>query len=111
LPSGQQWEVLDLIFPDHYKSDNQSDPSDYCFVDDYVRALDEDDEHECSGYQGRHVLEIMMGVFESAAGGKRVVLPQQDRGHPLLRWRSEVGMGDLEPLPRDYGNWLSIQVD
>ena len=53
----------------------------------------------------------MMGIFESAAGGKRVVLPQQDRGHPLLRWRSEVGMGDLEPLPRDYGNWLSIQVD
>tara|TARA_B100000809_G_scaffold223364_1_gene232858 strand:- start:767 stop:1909 length:1143 start_codon:yes stop_codon:yes gene_type:complete len=111
LPSGQQWEVLDLVFPDHYKSDNQSDPSDYCFVDDYVRALDEDDEHECSGYQGRHVLEIMMGIFESATGGRRVVLPQQDRDHPLLRWRDEVGLGDLEPLPRDYGNWLSTQVD
>ena len=111
FPYVQQWETLDLVVPNHYKSDNQSDPSDYCFVDDYVRALDEDDEHECSGYEGRHVLEIMMGVFESAAGGKRVVLPQKYRGHPLLRWRTEFGLGKLEPLPRDYGNWLSTQVD
>jgi len=111
LPNVQQWEALDLVVPNHYKSDNQSDSSDYCFVDDYVRALDEDDEHECSGYEGRHVLEIMMGIFESAAGGKRVVLPQKYRGHPLLRWRTEFGVGKLEPLPRDYGNWLSTQVD
>ena len=65
---------------------------DYWFVDEYVRALDEGRPHECSGAEGRHVVEIIAGIFESAAYGKRVDLPQADRQHPLLRWRrSRIG--------------------
>jgi hypothetical protein len=58
-------------------------------------------------------LEIMMGIFESAAYGIRVDLPQKDRQHPLLRWRadrhSNEELGDLDLLPRDYSSWLSRQ--
>ena len=42
----------------------------------------------------------MMGVFESAASGKRVLLPQKDRGHPLLRWRTEFGLGKFMTTTR-----------
>ena len=48
----------------------------YWFAEEWVRALDEDRDHEANGIDGRHVMEIMMGVFESAAYGKRVDLPQ-----------------------------------
>ncbi len=109
----RQWEALEPIFPNSYQQENRSDASDFSFVDEYVRALDDDDQHQCSGYQGRHVLEIMMGIFESAAYGTRVNLPQKDRQHPLLRWRddglSNEELGNLELLPRDYSSWLSEQ--
>ena len=75
----------------------------------YVSALDEGRDHECSGTVGLHVVEIMMGLFESAAYGRRVDLPQQDRSQPLLRWRREHGLGNPEPLPRDYQEWLDIE--
>ena len=109
----RQWEALEPIFSDYYQRGNRSDASDFGFVDEYVRSLDDDDQHQCSGYQGRHVLEIMMGIFESAVYGTRIDLPQKDRQHPLLRWRadrlSNEGLGDLELLPRDYSSWLSGQ--
>ena len=79
-------------------------------VDEYVNAaLDENREHECSGEEGRHVMEILMGVFESAVYGTRVELPQKNREHPLLRWRDENGLGQLKEMPRDYGSWLSLE--
>ena len=75
-------------------------------MEEYVAALDEGRDHESSGYEGRHVMEIMMGIFESAAYGKRVDLPQQDRSHPLLRWRSENGLPPPEPMPRPLAEWV-----
>ena len=69
---------------------------DYQFADEYVQALDEGRAHECSGEAGRHVLEILMGIFESGARGRRVDLPQADRDHPLLRWREEHGYGSAQ---------------
>ncbi|MBR52598.1 hypothetical protein CMK19_02375 [Candidatus Poribacteria bacterium] len=108
---GMKWEPLDPIFPKCYQPGNLSDADDFSFVDEYVRALDNDDQHECSGYQGRHVLEIMMGIFESSTDGTRVNLPQVDRQHPLLRWSADSSSneksGNLESLPRDYPSWLS----
>ena len=79
---------------------------DYWFVDEYVRALDEGREHECSGAEGRHVIEIIMGIFESAAYGKHIDLPQANRVHPLTRWREEAGLGAPEPMPMVDGEWL-----
>lgn len=76
-------------------------------MDEYVRALDEGRDHECSGEEGRHVIEIMMGIFESAAYGTRVELPQANRKHPLMRWREEAGLGPLEPMPALDADWLA----
>ncbi len=59
-----------------------------------------------SGYEGRHVVEIIMGIFESAAYGTRVELPQPDREHPLLRWRNETGLGPPDPMPMLDKEWL-----
>ena len=74
---------------------------DYWFVEDYVNALDEGKAHTCSsGTEGRHIIEMMMGIFESAAYGTRVDLPQSNRGHPLLRWREESGLEPPAEMPR-----------
>jgi len=50
-----------------------------------------------------------MGIFESAAYGKRVDLPQKCREHPLLRWRSEQGLAAPEKMPRPYNEWLEAE--
>ncbi|MYF97809.1 Gfo/Idh/MocA family oxidoreductase [Candidatus Poribacteria bacterium] len=109
IPDGKndRWEKLTPIYPDHFDKDKGADADDYCMVDEYVNALDENREHECSGEEGRHVIEILMGIFESAVYGRRVELPQQNRDHPLIRWRNENGLGQPKEMPRDYGNWLS----
>lgn len=77
------------------------------FVEEYVRALDAGDAHECSGEVGTHSLEMIMAAFESAAYGRPVELPQQRRDHPLLRWRAEHGLGPPPAAPRPYQEWLA----
>jgi len=106
-----RWQKLTPLYPDSFeeaakliREGNLTD-GDYWFVDEYVRALDEGREHECSGYEGRHVVEIIMGIFESAAYGTRVNLPQANREHPLARWRNEAGLGPLEPMPMPDQEW------
>ena len=113
IPNGthDRWEALEPIYPEHYDADKGADEDDYGFADEYVRALDADRDHECSGSEGRHVLEILMGIFESAAYGLRVNLPQENREHPLLRWRSETGLDPPEEMPRAYGEWLSKELE
>ena len=113
IPDGthDQWEKLTPIFPEHYDNASGVDADDYCMVDEYVNALDENREHECNGKEGRHVLEILMGIFESAIYGKRVELPQENREHPLIQWRNENGLGTPEEMPRDYGTWLSVETE
>ena len=77
------------------------------FVEEYVRALDADGEHESSGEVGTHSLEMIMAAFESAAYARPVELPQQRRDHPLLRWRAEHGLGPPPAAPRPYAEWLA----
>jgi predicted dehydrogenase len=77
----------------------EADESDFGFADEFVRALDEQRRqrqhsgaagggaaasHECSGEEATRVMEVLMGVFESAAYQRTVHLPQADRGHPLV---------------------------
>lgn len=113
IPDGNhdQWEQLTPIYPDHYENSSGVDADDYCMVDEYVNALDEGREHECNGEEGRHVLEILMGIFESSIYGTRVVLPQENREHPLIRWRHENGLQAPEEMPRDYGTWLTVETE
>ncbi|MDP6777292.1 MAG: Gfo/Idh/MocA family oxidoreductase [Candidatus Latescibacteria bacterium] len=103
------WEDLDLALPEHFDPEGRANEADYAFADDYVCALDEDREHSCSGPAALHVLEILMGIFESAAYGRPVELPQSGRDHPLLRWRAEAGLGPPGEMPRPYGDWLAAE--
>ncbi|MCZ6676335.1 MAG: Gfo/Idh/MocA family oxidoreductase [Candidatus Poribacteria bacterium] len=111
IPNGKsdQWEPLEPIYPEHYDRSSPAALDDYWFADAYVRALDEDRDHECSGAEGHHIVEIMMGIFESAAYGKRVDLPQENREHPLLRWRREHDLAAPEVMPRPYNEWLEAE--
>ena len=111
LPDGEhdRWERLEPIFPAQYDPSSTTAVDDFGYVDDWVNALDEDREHECSGQEGRNILEIMMGTFESAAYGKRVDLPQPKRDHPLLRWRREHGLEDPTATARSYRDWLVLE--
>ena len=110
VPDGQHdaWEPLTPVYPDGF-GPGQCDQADYWFVEEYVQALDEGRDHECSGAAARHVIEIMMGLFESGAYGRRVHLPQTRRDHPLVRWRSEAGLDAPAPMPRAYGEWLAAE--
>lgn len=103
------WQPLESPAPDSYDAGTKAQVDDYAFVDDYVKALDEGREHACSGAEATHVLEIMMGVFESAAYGRRVDLPQTRRDHPLLRWRAEAGLPPPPSAPRGYTEWLAAE--
>ena len=103
------WEALQPIYPEHYDQSSPASIDDYWFVEEYVSALDENRDHECSGAEGQHNIEIMMGIFESAAYGNRVNLPQQHREHPLLRWRRENGLPAPEKMPRPYNEWLEAE--
>ena len=111
VPDGEhdRWEPLTPMRHPDFPEGSRADGEDFWFVDEYVRALDEGREHECSGAEGRHVLEIIGALFESAAYGRRVELPQARRDHPLLRWRAEHGLGDPPPAPRGYGEWLRAE--
>lgn len=104
-----QWQPLELDQPEGYDPAGPADEAEYAYVDEYVRALDEGRDHACSGAAARHVLEIMMGIFAGAAHGRQVELPQQDRRHPLLRWRAEAGLAPPAPAPRDYRRWLEAE--
>ena len=65
-PGGKQdsWESLEPVFPAHYNENGRSDVNDYWFVEEYVQALDDKRDHECSGSEAIHALEIIMGIFE-----------------------------------------------
>lgn len=113
---GDAWQPLQPIYADSFEQAAKTIPGnssmtegDYWFVEEYVRALDEGRPHECSGAEGRHVIEIIMGIFEAAAYGRRIDLPQADRQHPLTRWRTEAGLGDPEPMPMADAEWLAAE--
>ena len=112
VPDGvyDQWEPVPLVFPSGFGPGQGSlAADDYWFVDEYVNALDEGRDHECSGPEVVRILETMMGIFESAATGQRVDLPQTGREHPLRRWRREQGLGEAPPMPRSYREWLAAE--
>ena len=98
---GKSFEKADIEF-----KSSQMAEGDYWFVEEYVRALDQNRDHECNGMAGRHVIEIIMGIFESAAFGRHVDLPQVKRDHPLLRWREEAGFKPPDKMPLNDTEWL-----
>ncbi|MFT5365107.1 MAG: putative dehydrogenase [Candidatus Latescibacterota bacterium] len=106
---GADWETLPFVYPEHYHANNEAAADEYLYVDEYINALDEDRPHASSGQEGLHVMEIMMAIFESGAYRRAVALPQQDREHPLVKWRNDAGLGELVEMPRAYGAWLDVE--
>ncbi len=111
--SGNRWFLPDPHFapivPEHYAPEGSASEEDYQFADEYVQALDEGREHECSGEAGRQVMEILMDIFESGAYRHRVEVPQKDRSHPLLRWREQAGLALPAAMPGPCGEWLEAE--
>ena len=106
IPDNSEWQALKLEAPPDYDSTFKAKEDEYLYVDDYVQALDGDMDPPSNGAEGLHVMEIMMGIFESGAYGRPVSLPQEHRDHPLLRWRKELGIKEPGEMPRPYGDWL-----
>ena len=106
-----RWQPLVPKYPQSFETlsaEYKSNPmaeGDYWFVEEYVRALDQNTDHECSGASGCHVVEIIMGIFESAAFGRHVNLPQVQRDHPLLRWREQAGLKAPDKMPLNDSEW------
>lgn len=103
------WQPLEAIVPAHFDAAGAATEADYNFADEYVRALDEERPHQCSGQEGRHVMEVLMGVLESGARRTQIDLPQIDRRHPLMVWREQAGLGAPADLPRPYNEWLEAE--
>ena len=109
-PDPTHWERLDGVYPDGLAAHPEAaGVDDCCYVQEFVDALDQGRDHACGGERACHVIEVLMGVFESAAYGTRVDLPQGRRDQPLARWRREHGLGDPGPMPREYGEWLAAE--
>ena len=111
VPNGvyDKWEPISPDVPPSFDPNGRALIDDYWFVDEYVTALDEGREHECGGATTLHTLEIMMGIFESAATRTHVDLLKANREHPLRRWRRENGYGEAPPVPRRYWDWLAVE--
>lgn len=58
-------------------------------IEDLLAAIKEGRDPLCSGHDGRAVLEMTLGVFEShRQGGARIGLPLARRTHPFADWNS-----------------------
>ena len=106
IPGETDWQPLPIPMPLGFDPLGTANEAEYSYVDDFVCALDTGTDHECSGAEGLHVLEVLLGIFESAATGTRVALPQADRTHPLVRWRASAGMEPPQAGLRPYAEWL-----
>jgi len=52
-----------------------------------VQAIRDDARPECSGYDGRAALEVIMAAYTSHKSGELTRLPLRDRRHPLSAWK------------------------
>lgn len=52
-------------------------------VGDWLTAIEERREPECSGRNGAWAVEMVSGVYAATLSGRRVLFPLKDRGHPL----------------------------
>jgi predicted dehydrogenase len=78
-PGGRtdQWEPLDPALVKSAPGHNLGP------VGDWLEAIAQDREPECSGRNGAWAVEMVMAVYHAALSGRRVTFPLADRGHPL----------------------------
>ncbi|MGV3532662.1 MAG: Gfo/Idh/MocA family protein [Chthoniobacteraceae bacterium] len=52
-------------------------------VDDWLNAIAEKRDPQCSGRDGMRAVEMVMAAYQSSMKGTRVTLPLEERAHPL----------------------------
>ena len=76
-----------------------------------IDAIKEGREHTCSGQEGLKAMHLIMGCFISHFEGRRVSLPLEERGHPVIRFREEAGLGPIDTdVPTPYDEWLEHEL-
>jgi predicted dehydrogenase len=111
-----QWEPYELPAEDRYLHGYdyfEHAGGDLWMAEETIRALDEDRPHQCSGEDGRGVMDMMYGAWESHFTGRRVDLPMPRGYHPLLKARSDAGLGDPDDTNGmlGYRDWLPKEFE
>ena len=75
-----RWEPLD----GKPGADGEFGPANQRLVDDWLDAIRNDREPACSGANAAKAVEMAMAVYHAALQQKRVVVPLEDRRHPLM---------------------------
>ncbi len=91
------WQPLETIHPEGFDPKSGTGEEEFWYADEYVRALDEGREHKCSGNEALHTIEIMMGIFESAAYGIRVDLHSKTQGPSITEMACRKWTGCTSP--------------
>ena len=72
-----RWEPLDAPLVNSPPADNPGP------VGDWLDAIAQNREPECSGHNGAWAVEMVMAVYHAALSRERVVFPLKERKHPL----------------------------
>jgi len=78
----EQWEPLALALVKSSPAHNLGP------VDDWLEAITQGREPECSGRNGAWAVEMVMAVYHAALSGRRILFPLVDRKHPLTPSKS-----------------------
>ncbi|MCY3958985.1 MAG: Gfo/Idh/MocA family oxidoreductase [Chloroflexi bacterium] len=105
------WEKYELADEDRYLHGHDyydHAGGDLWMAEETVRVLDEDREHECSGIEGRAVMEMMDGAWVSHFSRSRVDFPLERGEHPLRKELAEAGLPEPDPERGKlrYADWL-----
>jgi predicted dehydrogenase len=79
---------------------------DLWMADEWVRALDEGREHVINAEVGAHTMEMIHGAYASHAEGRRIDLPNANRGQPFEQWLAREGRPRPERAPDTYAEWI-----
>jgi len=105
------WEKYELADEDRYLHGHDyydHAGGDLWMAEETVRVLDEDHEHECSGIEGRAVMEMMDGAWISHFSRSRVDFPLERGEHPLRNELAKAGLPEPDPERGKlrYADWL-----
>ncbi len=103
-----QWAPLPLKEPEGWQGRMECHLDEFAFVGHYAKALDAGRSHPCDGESGRHVLEVINGIYTSAVEGRRVALTDMKRTNALRDFRLSNGLEPDPPLsPTEYKDFLT----
>ena len=84
---------------------------DLWMVEEWVNALDEGRDHVINAQVGASTMEMIHGAYRSHAEGRRIYLPQADRGNPFEQWLEREGRTRPGPAPDSYAEWIGWALE